>query len=103
MSAYGPLIVTEFGTFDCSSPYIRELLDYFAAHGVSYTVWALWNQNSGGPGNGACGYPSIVTPQPDVGTMFSPCIDLERCKSILEPLGWAGSLLIDDMRGVASP
>jgi hypothetical protein len=55
MAQYGPLIATEFGTYDCSSPFYMRFLHWAANNNVSYTAFAVWPQNSGGPGNGACG------------------------------------------------
>jgi hypothetical protein len=65
MNQFGPLIATEFGTFDCSSAFVKTLLKYATENQISYTAWALWPQDSGGPGGlGACGYPSVMTPVP---------------------------------------
>lgn len=85
---YGPLIMTEFGSFDCSTPYVTRLLEYAKEHDISWTAWALWPQNSGGPGNGACGYPSIMQPYDDDTAGFSACIDKSNCN--LTPLGFYG-------------
>jgi hypothetical protein len=94
---YGPLIATEFGTFDCSSGYIKNLLGYMDEYGISYTAWALWPQNSGGPeGLGSCGYPSVIKPAADPGD-FHACIDPAACSSLLEPQPWAGKATFDDL------
>jgi hypothetical protein len=97
MTQYGPLIATEFGTFDCSSGYIKNLLAYMDEYGISYTAWALWPQNSGGPeGLGSCGYPSVIKPAADPGD-FHACIDPSACASLLEPQPWAGKATYDDL------
>jgi hypothetical protein len=98
MSKYGPLIATEFGSFDCSSPYVTTLLKYMAQHDVSYTVWALWPQNSGGPGGGACGYPSIMKSTPGIGD-FRSCLDPNACRDMVSPLPWAGDAIFSNMGG----
>ncbi len=96
MHQYGPLIATEFGTFDCSSPYVTTLLNYMTAQGISYTAWALWPQNSGGPGGlGACGYPSTMLPS--ASGDFRTCLDGTACNSTISPLPWAGSAVFDDL------
>lgn len=47
---YGPLIATEFGSFDCSSPHVSTLLTFMRK-------FDIWPSNSGGPeGLGSCGY-----------------------------------------------
>jgi hypothetical protein len=89
MNQFGPLIATEFGTFDGSSPYVTTLLGYMAAQDISFTSWALWPQNSGGPGGlGACGYPSVMTPTSSGD--FRSCLSASACTSALSPLPWAG-------------
>jgi hypothetical protein len=96
MHQYGPLIATEFGTFDCSSPYVTTLLNYMTAQGISYTAWALWPQNSGGPGGlGGCGYPSTMLPS--ASGDFRTCLDGTTCNSTISPLPWAGSAVFDDL------
>jgi hypothetical protein len=42
MNGYGPLFATEFGSFDCSSPFVANLMTYMRQFGLSYTSWALW-------------------------------------------------------------
>lgn len=97
MAAYGPLIATEYGSFDCSSPYVKTLLAYMDRFGISYTAWALWPQNSGGPaGLGSCGYPSVMTPSAAPGD-FRSCIDAGDCAALLEPLPWSGVATHDDL------
>lgn len=97
MAKYGPLIATEFGSFDCSSSFVKTLLRYMSDFDVSYTAWALWPQNSGGPdGLGACGYPSVMTPAPSPGD-FHQCSDPGACASLMQPLPWAGAATFDDL------
>lgn len=97
MAQYGPLIATEFGSFDCSSPFVTTLLRYAREQGISYTAWALWPQNSGGPGGlGACGYPSVMTPAADPGD-FRQCLDRNACSDLIQPLPWAGQKIAEDM------
>jgi hypothetical protein len=97
MMKYGPLIATEFGSFDCSSGYVKTLLKYMNQFGISYTAWALWPQNSGGPeGLGSCGYPAVMTPAADPGD-FHQCFDAATCSSIMKPLPWAGVATHDDL------
>jgi Cellulase (glycosyl hydrolase family 5) len=96
MRDFGPLIATEFGTFDGSSPYVKTLLAYMTAQDISYTSWALWPQNSGGPGGlGACGYPSVMAPS--VAGDFRLCLDETACTSLISPLPWAGAAVFGDL------
>jgi hypothetical protein len=96
MSYFGPLIATEFGTFDCSSPYVTTLLQYMRDFDISYTAWALWPQNSGGPGGlGACGYPSVMTSSSSGD--FRQCLDRSACTGLIKPLPWAGSKVFGDI------
>jgi hypothetical protein len=91
MAKYGPLIATEFGSFDCSSPFVSRLLSYMSKFDISYTAWALWPQNSGGPaGLGSCGYPSVIKPAADPGD-FHQCFDASSCTALLQPQPWAGA------------
>jgi len=48
-----PLIATEFGTFDCSTGYVTQFLNYAAMYDISWTAWA-WYPAS-------CEFPSIIT------------------------------------------
>ncbi|HEX4335323.1 MAG TPA: cellulase family glycosylhydrolase [Polyangiaceae bacterium] len=97
MTQYGPLIATEFGSFDCSSAYVKTLLKYMKQFGISYTSWALWPQNSGGPdGLGSCGYPAVMTPAADPGD-FHQCFDAATCSSLMKPMPWAGAATFADL------
>jgi hypothetical protein len=96
MHQFGPLIATEFGTFDCSSGYVTALLKYMTAQEISYTAWALWPQNSGGPGGlGACGYPSVMAPS--ASGDFRTCLTSGGCTTTISPLPWAGGAVFQDM------
>jgi len=101
MQKYGALIASEFGTFDCSSPFTVQFLKWARQYGVSYTAWALWPQNSGGPGAGACGYPSVMTPTGDVSDGFgkgSPNCDTQQgCNSLVKPLPFSAPLIVKDI------
>jgi hypothetical protein len=97
MAKYGPLIATEFGSFDCSSGYVKTLLRYMNQFDISYTAWALWPQNSGGPdGLGSCGYPSVMTPTADPGD-FRQCTAAGACSSLMTPLPWSGAATFSDL------
>jgi hypothetical protein len=97
MAKFGPLVATEFGSFDCSSAFTKTLLRYMNDLGISYTAWALWPQNSGGPaGLGACGYPSVMTPAADPGD-FRSCSTPGACASLMQPLPWSGQATYDDL------
>merc|ERR1719323_674538 len=108
MQKYGPLIATEFGPFDCSSPFTATFLEYSARFDISYTAWALWPQNSGGPGQGACGYPSVMKPSSGDSDGFGKgannCATRDGCAALLTPLPWSGVLIQEDMdtRGMLS-
>jgi len=98
MAKYGPLIATEYGSFDCSSGFVQRLLRYMDTLGISYTAWALWPQNSGGPaGLGSCGYPAVTAPTTDPGD-FHACLDAAACSALMQPLPWAGKATFDDLQ-----
>lgn len=48
-----PVIATEFGSFDCSTGYTSQVIDYADAHGASWTGWAWYVQG--------CSFPSLIT------------------------------------------
>jgi hypothetical protein len=99
MNQHGPLIATEFGSFDCSSPFVTQLLAYAKANDISYTAWALWPQNSGGPNDlslGFCGYPSVMKPFPDPGD-FTACQNKATCLQNMQPSPWVGEVIYKDM------
>lgn len=105
MAKYGPVVATEFGPFDCSSPFTSAFLKWAKQFSVSYTAWALWPQNSGGPGAGACGYPSVIVPTGgslDASCAFgkcSPnCATLSGCQQLLQPMPWSGRLVAADIK-----
>lgn len=54
-----PVIATEFGTFDCSTPYVQEFLNFAAANNISWTAWA-WYVPYGGQ-QALCEFPSIIS------------------------------------------
>jgi len=106
MAKYGPLVATEFGPFDCSSPFTTQFLKFARQFSVSYTAWALWPQNSGGPGSGACGYPSVMIPTGgalDASCAFGKCSPncdtADGCNQIINPMGWSGKLVATDIKG----
>jgi len=105
MAKYGPLVATEFGTFDCSSAFVTTFFKFAKQFGVSYTAWAMWPQNSGGPGAGICGYPSVIQPTGGAidnscgyGKCSPNCETLSGCAQMIQPLGWAGTAVFADMK-----
>jgi endoglucanase len=48
-----PVIVSEFGAFDCTTDYVQQLIDYADAHAASWTGWAWYV--------GGCTFPSLIT------------------------------------------
>jgi hypothetical protein len=75
---------------------VSTLLAYMRAFDISYTAWALWPQNSGGPGGlGACGYPSVMAPTANGD--FRQCLDRAACASALMPLPFAGQKVFADL------
>jgi hypothetical protein len=104
MTKYGPIIATEFGSFDCSSPFVTEFMDYSDTYGVSYTAWALWPQDNGGTLNmGSCSYPSVNEPFPNLNTPyetdFKVCRSLSECvKSMGQPMRWSGRVIFENIR-----
>jgi len=102
MAQYGPIIATEHGSFDCSSAFEVALTSWMAKFGVSYTAWALWPQNSGGPGQGACGYPSVMYPSDSQSDGFGKgarnCETPTNCVAFLKPLGWSGVVIYEDIQ-----
>jgi len=102
MAQYGPIIASEHGSFDCSSAFEYALTSWMEKFGISYTAWALWPQNSGGPGQGACGYPSIMVPSAGVSDGFGKgpnnCLTLDSCAKLLVPLEWSGQVVYKDIQ-----
>lgn len=104
MSKFGPLISTEFGSFDCSSPFVKELLEYAAQHDISYTAWALWPQNNGGTLEmGMCSYPGITEPFPNLNQPYNAdykvCQVLSECEKVMsKPMRWAGQVIYNDLK-----
>jgi len=105
MAKYGPLIATEFGPFDCSSPFTTVFVKWARQFSVSYTAWALWPQNSGGPGSGACGYPSVMVPAGgplDASYAFGKgptnCTTVSGCTQLIQPIGWSGKVIYSDIK-----
>jgi len=105
MQKYGPLIATEFGPFDCSSPYTNAWLKWARQNTVSYTAWALWPQNSGGPGAGACGYPGVIIPPGGAlddscgfGKCSPNCLSTSGCAQLLQPAPWSGTQIYNDLK-----
>jgi len=101
MQNYGPLIATEFGSFDCSSPFVTQFLKWARQFGISYTAWAIW------PGDEviseeACSYPSISYPSiiPGLGFGQGPvnCTSLAGCQQFIVPLPYAGVTIAADIR-----
>jgi len=104
MAKYGPLIATEFGPFDCSSPFTTQFLRFTTNYQIPYTAWALWPQNSGGPGAGACGYPSVMFPSAGDSDGFGKgnpnCQTSSGCTSMLKPLAWSAQLVAQDIQKI---
>jgi len=105
MQQYGALLASEFGPFDCSSPFTSAFVRFARTYGISYTAWALWPQNSGGPGSGACGYPSVMVPAGgplDDSCAFGKCTpncDTQSgCDSLVQPIGWSGKVIFNDIK-----
>ena len=104
MTKFGPVIATEFGSFDCSSPFVSEFMNYSDAYGISYTAWALWPQNNGVTLNmGSCSYPAINEAFPNLNTPydtdFKACRNLSDCvKSMGQPMRWAGQVIFENIR-----
>lgn len=97
MKKYGPLFMTEFGSYDCSTPFVNELLKWAQKNKVGWTVWALWPGDMGGPGtSGNCGFPSFIRETPDQTLMCG-----DDCSQIIKPLGKYGDLIISFMRDVS--
>lgn len=52
LAATDPVIVTEFGTTDCSTSYYSQLVAFADQHNASWTAWAWYP--------GGCGFPAII-------------------------------------------
>jgi aryl-phospho-beta-D-glucosidase BglC (GH1 family) len=56
-----PVIATEFGNSDCSTPYYNVFTTYAASKGISWTAWAWYYGGWADPNSGAaCGFPTIL-------------------------------------------
>jgi Tfp pilus assembly protein PilV len=53
LSAVDPVMMTEFGDFNCSTNFYTQLLSYASAHNISWTAFAWYP--------GGCGFPSLIT------------------------------------------
>jgi endoglucanase len=53
LTATHPVLVTEFGSFECASPYSAALIDYAAQRNLSWTAWAWYP--------GGCDFPALIT------------------------------------------
>jgi endoglucanase len=53
LTASYPVISTEFGSFDCSSEFVSQLIAYFDAHQIGWTSWGWYV--------GGCTFPSIIS------------------------------------------
>ncbi len=104
MAKYGPVIATEFGSFDCSSPFVTAFMKYSDTYNISYTAWALWPQINGGTLTmGSCSYPAINEAFPNLNqpylTDFKVCRNLADCeKAMAQPMRWAGQVVFEDLR-----
>jgi aryl-phospho-beta-D-glucosidase BglC (GH1 family) len=52
LSATDVVVLTEFGTTDCSTDYTQQLLDYADAHHIGWTSWAWYVSG--------CAFPSLI-------------------------------------------
>ena len=55
LAATDPVILTEFGNFECTAQFYSDLIAYADAHDVSWTSWAWY------PGPDVCAFPSIIS------------------------------------------
>lgn len=52
LSASAPVMMTEFGTYNCSTALYSSLLNYAKAHNISWTGWAWYP--------GGCSFPALI-------------------------------------------
>lgn len=52
LTATDPLMITEFGTFNCQTSYYSQLIGYMDNHQTSWTAWAWYP--------GGCGFPAVI-------------------------------------------
>jgi type II secretory pathway pseudopilin PulG len=52
LSATDPVMMTEFGDFNCSTTFYSQLLSYASSHNISWTAFAWYP--------GGCGFPSLI-------------------------------------------
>jgi hypothetical protein len=52
LASTDPLMITEFGSFDCSTGYVSQMIPYMDGKQVSWTAWAWYP--------GGCGFPSVI-------------------------------------------
>lgn len=53
LSAHSPVIMTEFGDFNCSQDLYKNMLDYAGQHNISWTAWGWYV--------GDCNFPALIT------------------------------------------
>jgi len=107
MQAYGPIIATAFGTFDCSLPYVKTFLQYcntkhisWIAYGIQPYLPMLVYKNGFNPCNLNCLTISAIAPASSsiptvkpVGTSttvvgnYYECLAASNCAAVLSPIG----------------
>ena len=62
LAATYPVIATEFGDNDCTTPYYSVFTSYAASKGISWTAWAwYWGGWPDANSGSACSYPTILS------------------------------------------
>jgi endoglucanase len=54
-----PVLLGEFGTYDCSRPYVQQLLDVADQNGLHWTAWAFYIEDSWTLEK-ICSFPSLI-------------------------------------------
>jgi len=112
MARFAPVVITAFGTFDCSLPYIRAFLDYADRYNLSWVAFGIQPYlpskmyvNGLNPCNLSCLTIPIVNPYDDglrevrpvnrtkkvVGNYYE-CLDASNVPSVIAPIGSTGQL-----------
>ncbi|MEZ4306845.1 MAG: hypothetical protein R3F14_02190 [Polyangiaceae bacterium] len=71
-------MVTEFGSFDCSTWYYEQIIPYMNAKQVSWTAWAWYP--------GGCAFPAVI--QDWNGTPNAPGNVIKQALPRIDPLHW---------------
>ncbi|WP_224372665.1 glycoside hydrolase family 5 protein [Hyalangium versicolor] len=84
LAATDPVVITEFGQYDCKTDYVDQLIHYSRYKGLSWVGWAWWVE-----ANKECSFPNLITDWS--GTPTAMGASLRRALQGLKPLVEVGA------------